>query len=307
MRVFGYLVAAAGIAIGVLVANGTVSQKTIHSLLYYSPCDSPTTYRVGVVDERFQIPQAEFREDIQNASSIWSKEYGKDIFAFDPKAELRINLIYDVRQSLNTQIDDLQGNLKSEQTTLKPRIEEYENLASEFKKRVADLNAQIEYWNSQGGAPKEEYDKLTGEQEELRKEAERLNEMARQLNLSTQQYNQGVVKLGETIETFNEALSLRPEEGVYDSDEKSITIYITNSKEELVHTLAHELGHAIRIGHNANPQAIMYPYTSTTVSLTPEDIQALNYICAERSTMELVANTVRFYTQELQKRNLKRD
>ncbi|MEX2007834.1 MAG: matrixin family metalloprotease, partial [Candidatus Levyibacteriota bacterium] len=52
---------------------------------------------------------------------------------------------------------------------------------------------------------------------------------------------------------------------------------------ELIHTLTHEFGHALGMQHVSSPQSIMYPYTTSFLTLAPEDLEQLAYVCRKQS------------------------
>ncbi|MCR4305895.1 MAG: matrixin family metalloprotease [Candidatus Daviesbacteria bacterium] len=270
-----------------VVVSG-VNISSPDKFLTYSFCDEPIRYRIDTVDAKFDKSRNEFLADISEAAEIWNGSINKTLFTYDPKGDLSINLIYDERQSLTTQIDQLENKVQSEKNSLNPQISEFKKLSADFKKKVADLNQEIDSWNSQGGAPPEEYEKLVKKEQDLQAEADNLSAMAQKLNVSTETYNAEVNELNQTIGTFQDALAERPEEGIYKGKENRIEVYFNVNKPELIHTLAHELGHAIGItGHVSNPEALMYAKTSQKLIPTKEDILALEDVCKRFSILEL--------------------
>ncbi len=139
---------------------------------------------------------------------------------------------------------------------------EYEKQSESFKQRLEALNSEIEEWNKKGGAPPDVFERLMKEQNSLKREAEKLNATARSLNKSADVYNSNVGTLNKEVDTINTALSTKPEEGVYLPQENKIEIYFHITQDELVHTLAHELGHALGMDHNSNQVSIMYANTT---------------------------------------------
>lgn len=254
----------------------------ISNLLYYSPCDKPVLFRIGFIDKRYNITSTEFLQDIEIATHIWEQPIGKNLFHYDSKGELQVNMVFDKRQSLTNKINQLEGKLKTDKSQINSEIENYKKRAAEFNQKVNALNEKISYWNSQGGAPEEEFNKLKEEQDTLKKEAEELNALARSLNQSTDEFNSQVGTLNNTIGSFNQAISLRPEQGVYKSGEEQITIYFTQSDNELIHTLAHEFGHAIRLEHIDDENAVMYPYTTQVTVASPSELSRLRTYCEKR-------------------------
>lgn len=263
-----------------------------------SVCSKPIFYKVGIVDSRFNLSDSAVLSDIENASMIWDKSLGNTkLFSYDlEKATLTINLIFDKRTALSNQINNLENQVKQKNNILQPRIDQYEqdtldfkNKLANFNTRVDDLNKKIEYWNQKGGAPPDEYQKIIKEQENIKSEqsslqqqADNLNQEARDLNLSTQDYNGSINKLNNTIYNFDAALSKKPEEGLFDPNTYSIDIYFDNNTQELIHTLAHEMGHALGLRHNDNQTSIMYPFSNQIIIPSKDDIQALQNTCSRR-------------------------
>lgn len=259
------------------------AQGYIKDYVFISPCDTPIPFRIGSVDSHFGVSTDTFKTDVAKAARIWSNVYGKNLFEYDPEAALSVNLVYDGRQSLTNKVNQLEGELNSNQTNLKTQIENYQTQSQNFRKAVEDLNNKIDYWNSQGGAPQDVYQSLVNEQNQLKNEAAQLNQIAQKLNLSTGEYNNQVNQLNQTINTFNQALSKKPEEGLYDPQKNTIDIYFDTSQNEFIHTLSHELGHALGMNHVQDPQAIMNPYTNSYITPTQDDIHELERACQKQN------------------------
>ncbi len=254
---------------------------------YFAPCSNPILYKIGTIDEKFKTNKEKLISDTKLAEKVWEDKVNKNIFDYDENGLLTINFIYDERQSLKSQIDKLDVGLKKDESSLESQIKSYENLVGEFNKKNLELENDINYWNSLGGAPKEEYDKLIVRQEEIKKDAESLNKIADNLNLQNKSYNSGVLKLNKTISDLNRELFIKPEEGIYISATNTINIYFITDRNELVHTLAHELGHARSLSHIDDPMAIMYPKTSEIVIASKDDINAMESICKSKSYFDL--------------------
>lgn len=264
----------------------------LNNLFSYSICDKPIHYRIDTVDPKFSLSRDEFLADVNQAAQIWNNVRSKDLYIYDPKGELSVNLIYDERQSLLTQVNSLESTVKSDKQSLTPEISEYQRLAAQFKQKLADLNKQIEDWNSKGGAPPDEYKKLIEQQQDLQNQAKNLNTMAKNLNQSTTAYNSSVNQLNQTISSLNSALQERPEEGIFKYPENVIDIYFNTGNQELVHTLAHELGHSIGLEHIQNPKAIMYFRTNQSIQPSQDDIAALTNLCKRHSIFELIQHYI---------------
>ena len=264
-------------------------------VVYYSPCDTPIAYSIGSIDSRFNVTKDELLVDAKTAANVWNTTQNKQLFSYDPKSTFTINMVYDDRQALTSKITEMNSNLKQKQGEIDPKIAAFKAQQMDFEKRVSALNERIAYWNSKGGAPKEEYDKLTSEQKGLQSEAAELNATAKALGQSANEYNSSAQVLNKTIGDYQEVLQYKPEEGLYEQDgrKKKISIYIDISQEEFLHTLTHEMGHALGLDHNSDATSIMYPQTTNILSPSKADLSALNAICEKKLITEVAVNRIR--------------
>ncbi len=274
--------------------NRTILADKANQIFYQSPCDTPKTFRIGTIDPRFGITKQELITDAKKAASAWKNNKGMVLLKYDPNANMPINMIYDQRQALNSQINTLNNQVTQQKNTLKPEISSYEQQVAQFKQKSNALNQEIQYWNSKGGAPQNIYNNLVAQQQSLQQEATRLQNEANQLNQSTVTYNQQINQLDNKISAFNSVLSLTPEEGEYirNGTSEQIDIFITNSQRELIHTLAHEMGHSLGLGHNSNPNSIMYPYTNTAITPSVNDEEALAQVCRKQNIFEIAVENI---------------
>jgi predicted nuclease with TOPRIM domain len=264
--------------------------QAFDSVSMYAPCAKPLGYKIGTIDPRFELTDDELKSDIAIAGDAWSNAYGKNLFVYDPEASLIINLVYDKRQDLSQQINSLKGEIETDKNAIKPEIDAYEKRVAVFNERMRKLNADIEAWNASDGTSEGEYGRLKKEQDELNSEAAALNVMARSLNQSSDEFSAKVGELNQTVRQFNSALTVKPEEGLYDPNTNTISIYFHTNQQEFIHTLSHELGHALGMGHVENDNAIMNAQTNTQRTPGPEDIAELQRVCRERSYVELAAD-----------------
>lgn len=267
--------------------------------LYQSPCDSSIAYQLGSIDPRFNLSRDQLQGDINQATDIWSQAYGKKLFIYDPTTKFKVNLVFDERQGLSNQIGSMESNLQSQQQQITPEIAKYQSDVAAFQKRVADLNAQIASWNGRGGAPKDVYDQLVKQQQDLRAQADALNAEAKSLNQSTYQFNSQVGSLNQTINAFNNTLVDKPEEGLYDPNADKIDIFFNTNHDELVHTLAHEFGHALGMVHVTDITAIMNARSNKNTTLTPDDKAELTRVCMKIPVWEIWSKKLAEYIFEL--------
>ncbi len=273
-----------GIVSLMIYALPAYRQKAIQ-LLSYSECDTPLPYKIGTIDSRFNLSKDEVRSDIREATDIWSNAERKELFAYSSTADLTVNFVYDNRQALNTQINQLNSKLQQNNTTLQQQVDDYKVQVSAFNQKITSFKATVEKYNSEGGAPPEIYSELIKEQNELKSEADALNARAKELKLSTNDYNANVSVLNQDINQFNTALAQKPEEGLYNGKDNTITIYFATNQQEFLHTLAHEFGHSLGMEHVTDRNGIMYPYVSNSLEVTQDDMQQLSFVCREQSVI----------------------
>lgn len=303
-----YLVVFLVLLLGLFVFRKQV-ETLFNRVVYYSPCDYPIRYSIGTIDDNFSTTRDELLTDSKIAANIWNTTQSKQLFVYDPEASFTINLVYDDRQKLTSEISDLNSDLKQKQSEIDPKITEFKFRQENFEQKLSNLNEKIKYWNERGGAPKEEYDGLVAEQKQLQEEAATLNQTARELGQSTKEYNTSAQKLNNTITNFKSVLDVRPEEGLYEQEGsiRKISIYIDVDQTEFLHTLTHEMGHALGLDHNSNPKSIMYPQTTNVLTPSKEDLDNLNDICKSRTVFEVFATrfslVLKYLSARLQSNN----
>src|SRR5258708_23978451 len=114
--------------------RGVLAEKT-NNILYQSPCQTPKTFRIGSVDSRFNISRVALLEDAKEAGGVWKNSQGTILLQYDPNSTLPINMVYDQRQYLNSQINSLNNQVTQQKNSLKPEISVYQQKVAAFKKQ----------------------------------------------------------------------------------------------------------------------------------------------------------------------------
>ncbi len=270
------------------------------------PCTRPIAYSIGTFDTKFGLTQADFLKAIAQAESMWETPVGKELFAYEPKGKLKLNLVYDYRQETTERLQDIGLSVENSRASyealtarydsLKQKLETkkaaYTALTDDIDARTSAYNAEVASWNGKKGAPKDVYDRLSTEAAALKRDVARartmeaeLREMVSDINALAAAVNQVAGGINANAEEYNRVGQARGEEfteGLFTLDRSGqrIDIYEFTSQDKLVRVLAHELGHALRLEHVEDPEGVMYRLNQgTNMKLTEDDIAALKKQC----------------------------
>lgn len=273
-----------------------------------APCNKPLTYKIGEFDSRFLITKEEFIKSLEDAENIWESKIQKDLFKYDQNnGQITVNLIFDYRQEATNKLTSIDNELKDGQAKYNKVKSEYDKIKSQYNVAISKYNLhlksfnqeslkyqnQVKYWNTKGGAPKNEFTILQNQKQlldqkykSLQIEQKNVNELATNVNTLAIELNRLADVLNLNVKNYNtigEQLGETFKEGLYTKDNttEKIDIYEFSNNQKLVRVIAHEFGHAMGIDHLKDPNSIMYEQNqSNNLELTNEDMGAFNLICS---------------------------
>lgn len=260
------------------------------------PFDTRVRYRIGQIDSRFGLTQSQVIDLTEKAANIWRDGTGKEWFVYDEDAQLTINFIYDERQAESDARRDtkfaIDGMVLSHQQQSAKINADKQKLDAEFQSIQNQLNLWQNNYNqlvnrinhTQDLAIRQnllnEHQNMLAQKQVLDNQISAYNQKQASFNQSVNDFNQHTQQIHTAIDNANRRFVARQfHKGIFNG--KEINIYEFSSLDDLRLTLAHELGHALNIGHNDDPSALMYAMAGeqdmANFKLKPADIELLNH------------------------------
>ncbi|NBC26300.1 MAG: matrixin family metalloprotease [Bacteroidetes bacterium] len=277
------------------------------------PCQDPLYFDVGDIDSRFVINRKEATAAARDAASLWNTASNTLLAhrnsSSDHPADITIHFVYDERQrrsdaeyrfreqirARQTQLDQRKEQHEERRARFKRESERYERFAKRTARELSDLNAWVSEKNEAGGFKEDEFKEfekrkagIEQRQQQVLRLQDQLSSQAQSINREMENLNREFDKLNDMTDRYNEefAGSMKFTKATYQrrGSGGEIKIHQFMSKSELRLIIAHELGHALGIGHLANPESVMFNLMGEQdlypeISLTRDDRQAAEAVC----------------------------
>lgn len=242
-------------------------------------CPAPLSYRLGEIDDSFNLSVDEARSHIEAAELVWEQNANRELFVYDESAKFTVNFIFDERQELadseaqqretldaqRSENDEIIASIETLQREYESLSANYRNRTAAYEERLKKYNQEVNKYNDRGGAPsdvfaelEEEREALNDEANELSDTAKELNDLAAQINRLSNQGNALVDEYNREVNHYNSQFGYSREFTQGDYRGKEINIYKFSTDTELESVLAHEFGHALGIDHVEGTSSVMY-------------------------------------------------
>lgn len=282
-------------------------------------CEVPVLWRVDRIDPRFGLSEAEAAGAVRAAAFLWESALGRVLLFRESGEGIPIRFEYDERQEETRVRQARIAEVDAEARALEESAEALELLRSRlesrrsihqarltaYRDRLATLEEMVEFWNARGGAPAEEVERLRqleAEVDQLRASAnaaaDEVNRLVDALNRETEAHNlrvdeanrrRAAIRDAYPIEVVQSGEYLESTRGIGPltlSRDAEIRIYQFEDRDHLTLVVAHELGHALGLGHTGIEGTLMAAEGVGAAGMgppdvTPEDVAALRELCPE--------------------------
>lgn len=273
-----------------------------------APCSEPLTYRIANIDSRYNLTEQKLQAIMLEVETLWESAMDQDLLNYESQGSVGIHIVYseeqqhsEKEQQISTRIEQLDQQISAVEKQYQQLAKRYENkqndlqeISSQYNSAIKDYNSTIEKWNKKGGIPvskKSEIEKKQQHLDQLKSEVQRVNEttetIRRRVNTRSDRLQSLVEQQNNIITQYNYRFAEAREfnQGRYTKKgaQERINIFQFTNHAELKTVLAHEIGHAMGLGHVGNPQSVMHSMMGEqnifNLNLSDEDISALNNRC----------------------------
>ncbi len=240
-------------------------------------------YRIGKIDPRHNITETEVREIAREAELMWERAIGQNLIHYKGSSAFEINILwgelseYQERRSqayallhgMRLRVDAAERKLKEVDDLTKQVEASYLRDREAYLRNLKVHNEEVVTWNRKGGAPPDVYRRLGQRSEELRADSEALEIRREAFNRQVgvvealgAEYDARIDEHNRSLDSFKKQFpgEQTMDQGMYRGN--GIDVYYFEDADDLRITIAHEMGHALGIGHTDDPGTLMYPIKS---------------------------------------------
>ncbi len=272
-------------------------------------CRMDLSYSIGRIDPRFGIPEQDVIKSMEAAIALWAGAMETLNIRYAPEGGIIVNFEYDERQKLTERERHLMRDIDAKGALIDQLLRDYDRhgermdqLSSQHRQLVnripllvRGLNEWVSNRNQSGGLTQSDLEYYEDQKrviEQMQQQESALrnerNAMVSIINPLGEQLNREIDEKNRLIEEYNRnyAGNFSFSSGTFEGrvGQGVITIYHHVNEQHRLLLLAHELGHALGLGHVSNPKSVMYKTIDqqlhqARIQLTEEDKEALRHQC----------------------------
>jgi myosin heavy subunit len=251
-------------------------------------------YKLGSIANT-DLTKKEAKARLKSAEKIWEQRLGKNIFEYNQRAKLTINISNTTSEktlsliekqkkynNLQEQREKLTEKYNKESDNYNKQVEQHQQEAKEYRQRARKLNEQ-------GNVPEKKFEQLSQRKKEIEQKKNKLDEKKQELKQLAEKINSTSKKTKELTSLLDQGVAYSE---IYSAEKfdpsgfskGEINIEQFYGPKDLTLRFAHFLGHSYGMEHASNDSAaIMSPKLNkqnlTKLLLSPEDIKAFRLVC----------------------------
>jgi len=251
-------------------------------------CQKSLYWYLADIDPRFQLTETDALQVIRDAAAHWQQQ-APGVFIQERADGFPIRFVYDERQQRQLAMARLSRNVESMDSWLGTRGQSLQHDFEQLNSKMAVFNQQVAQLKQQfaEASRASEQRQLAEQLEAMRDEAQTLNDERDRLLQAQQELNQVVGERNAMVDAAPASQTMEVGQFRQQGHRQSMLIFAYKDQVSLYLTLLHEFGHALGIGHVAEPTAVMHSSLSqlqqgrVEPGLTSVDLAAWQASCTK--------------------------